>query len=151
MRRREFLTLVGGVTAAAWPPAARGQSFKRTPKIGVLWHAGSAEEEAIYMRALSQGFSSIGHIEGKSIILEHRFPDQRPERFTSMARELVALPVDVLIAVTQPAALAAAAATMTIPIVFTHVPDPIRAKLVNSLARPEETSRPHQHCSRDCS
>ena len=135
MRRREFITLIAGATAA-WPLKARGQPAKNIPKVGVLWHAGSAEEEAIYLRALNQGFTNLGYVEGKSIVLEHRFPDERPERFVSMARELVALPVDVLVAVTQPAALAAAAATTKIPIVFNHVPDPVRTKLVNSLARP---------------
>ena len=132
MRRREFITLIAGA-AAAWPLTARGQPAKKIPKVGVLWHAGSAEEEAIYLRALNQGFSNLGYVEGKSIVLEHRFPDERPERFVSMAIELAALPVDVLVAVTQPAALAAAAATTKIPIVFNHVPDPVRTKLVNSL------------------
>lgn len=88
------------------------------------------------MRALNQGFSALGYLEGKSISLEHRFPDERPERFVSMAGELAAIPVDVLVAVTHPAALAAARATTKIPIVFTHVPDPVRSKLVESLAKP---------------
>jgi putative ABC transport system substrate-binding protein len=135
MLRREFMTLIGGA-AVTWPLAARGQSSRRTPKVGVLWHAGSAEEEAIYLRALNQGFASLGYVEGKSIILEHRFPNEQPERFLSFAKELAAIPVDVLVAVTQPAALAAASATTKIPVVFTHVPDPVRAKLVNNLARP---------------
>lgn len=135
MRRREFVTLVASM-AAAWPGALHAQSARKLPKIGVLWHAGSAEEEAIYMRALMQGFSNIGYVEGRSIVLEHRFPDEKPERFVSMARELAAIPVDILVAVTQPAALAAAAATTKIPVVFNHVPDPIRAKLVSNLARP---------------
>jgi putative ABC transport system substrate-binding protein len=135
MRRREFTTLIAAAVAA-WPLTASGQPAKNIPKVGVLWHAGSAEEEAIYLRALNQGFSNLGYVEGKSIVLEHRFPDERPERFVSMAGELAALPVDVLVAVTQPAALAAAAATTKIPIVFNHVPDPVRTKLVNSLARP---------------
>lgn len=135
MRRRDFLALIGG-TAAGFSHDAFAQSGRRTPKVGVLWHAGSAEEEAIYMRALSQGFNELGYFEKKTIQLEHRFPNERPELFASMARELAALPVDVLVAVTQPAALAAAAATTKIPIVFNHVPDPIRSNLVNSLARP---------------
>lgn len=135
MRRREFITLIASA-AAAWPLAARGQPARKLPRVGVLWHAGSAEEEAIYLRALNQGFSSLGYVDGKSIVLEHRFPDERPERFVSMANELAAIPVEVLVAVTQPAALAAAAATSKIPVVFNHVPDPIRAKLVSSLARP---------------
>lgn len=135
MRRREFISLIAGM-AAALPLSANGQPAKKIPKVGVLWHAGSAEEEAIYLRALNQGFSSLGYVEGRSIVLEHRFPDERPERFASMARELAAIPVDILVAVTQPAALAAAAATTKIPIVFNHVPDPVRAKLVSNLARP---------------
>jgi putative ABC transport system substrate-binding protein len=135
MRRREFIALVAGL-AGAFPSAVKAQPPKKISKVGVLWHAGSYEEEAIYLRALMQGFSSIGYIEGRSILLEHRFPNERPERFISMARELAGIPVDILIAVTQPAALAAAAATTKIPIVFNHVPDPIRAKLVSNLARP---------------
>src|SRR3954463_5126648 len=110
MRRREFINLIARA-AAAWPVAAHGLPAKKIPKVGVLWHAGSAAEEAIYLSALNQGFSKLGYVDGKSIVLEHRFPDERPERFTSMARELAALPVDVLVAVTQPAAVAAAAAT----------------------------------------
>ena len=136
MRRRDFIQGIAAISATMWPLAAHAQPAKRLSKVGVLWHAGSAEEEAIYLRALNQGFSDLGYVEGKSIVLEHRFPDERPERFISFARELAAIPVDVLVAVTQPAALAAAAATTKIPIVFTHVPDPIRTKVVNSLARP---------------
>lgn len=134
MRRREFVTLIAGVSA--WPLTAHGQSNRRIPKVGVLWHAGSAEEEAIYLQALNEGFSSLGYIDGKTVVLEHRFPDERPERFESMAKELASIPVDVLIAVTQPAALAAARATRAIPVVFNHVPDPVGTKLVHSLARP---------------
>src|SRR5436190_14305794 len=135
MKRRDFITLLGGFAVSS-PLAAHAQRPKTLPKVGVLWHAGSAEEEAIYLRALNQGFSNLGYVEGKSIVLEHRFPDERPERFISMADELASIPVDVLVAVTQPAALAAARATRKIPIVFTHVPDPVRSKLVNSLAQP---------------
>lgn len=135
MKRRDFIVLFGGI-AATWPFASGAQVRKSMPRIGVLWHAGSAEEEAIYMRALNEGLSDLGYIDGKSIILEHRFPDERPERFASMASELAAMPVDILVAVTQPAALAAARASKSIPIIFTHVPDPINAQLVSSLARP---------------
>src|SRR5689334_13577600 len=105
MRRREFVKLVAGA-GAAWPLAALGQSARKIPRIGVLWHAGSAEEEAIYLRALNEGFSNLGYVDNKTILLEHRFPNERPERFARMASELAALPVDVLVAVTQPAALA---------------------------------------------
>ena len=134
MRRRDFITILGG--AAAWPLAARAQSTKKMPKVGVLWHAGSAEEEAIYLGALKQGFNDLGYIDGKTIALEHRFPNEQPERFASLAVELAALPVDVLVAVTPLAALAAQRATTTIPIVFILVPEPVESKLVNSFAHP---------------
>jgi putative ABC transport system substrate-binding protein len=101
----------------------------------VLWHAGSAEEEKIPLDALVQGFKDLGYIDGK-IILEHRFPNEQPERFLSLAAELVSLKVDALIAVTRQAALAAQSATKTIPIVFMVVPDPVGSKLVSSLNRP---------------
>jgi len=134
MRRRKFITILGG--AAAWPLAARAQPTKKIPKVGVLWHAGSAEEEAIYLGALKQGFNDLGYIDGKTIALEHRFPNEQPERFASLAVELAALPVDVLVAVTPLAALAAQRATTTIPIVFILVPEPVESKLVNSFAHP---------------
>jgi len=134
MQRRQFIALIGG--AAAWPLTARGQPRAKTPKIGVLWHAGSAEEEAIYLGELRKGLDGLGYIDGKTIALEHRFPNEQPERFVSLAAELAALKPDVLIAVTQQAAVAAQRATTTIPIVFIVVPDPVGVKLVDSLSRP---------------
>jgi putative tryptophan/tyrosine transport system substrate-binding protein len=71
--RREIVLALGGV-AATWPLAARAQRASKIPKIGVLWHAGSEEEEATYLGALRQGFREIGHIEGKTFVLENRFP-----------------------------------------------------------------------------
>ena len=73
MKRRDFIALLGGLAAAS-PIAAYAQRNKNLPKIGVLWHAGSAEEEAIYLRALNQGFNDLGYIDGKTIALDHRFP-----------------------------------------------------------------------------
>ena len=134
MQRRQFIAVIGG--AAAWPLTARGQPKAKTPKIGVLWHAGSAEEEAIYLGELQKGLIGLGYIDGKTIAIEHRFPNEQPERFVSLAAELAALKPDVLIAVTQQAAVAAQRATTTIPIVFIVVPDPVGVKLVNSLSRP---------------
>ena len=90
MKRREFITLLGGA-AAAWPVVARAQS-RRTPTVGVLWHAGSADEEAIYLSALRAGFAALGYVEGQNIALEHRFPNEIPERFVSYATELAAMP-----------------------------------------------------------
>src|SRR5262245_47428610 len=136
MRRRDFISLLGGA-AAAWPHTARAQqSTRKIPRVGVLWHAGSAEEEAIYLGALSEGLKALGYIDGKTIALDHRFPNEIPERFVSLAAELAALKPDVLVAVTRPAAVAAQRATTSIPTVFIVVPDPIGTKLVSSLARP---------------
>ena len=136
MRRREFITaIVAG--AAALPFVAQAeQRHGKVPLVGVLWHAGSAEEEAPYLTALLQGLGRLGYVDGRTIALENRFPNEQPERFISMATELAALNVDVLIAVTPLGALAAQRATATIPIVFIVVPDPVGTKLVNSLARP---------------
>ena len=134
MRRREFITLLGAFTL---PLAAHAQQpTKKIPRVGVLWHAGSAEEEAIYLGALVEGLKGLGYIDGKTIALEHRFPNEIPERFVSLAAELAALKPEVLVAVTRPAAMAAQRATTTIPTVFIVVPDPVGMKLVNSLARP---------------
>src|SRR5690242_14107179 len=98
MRRREFITLLGGAVAS-WPLAARAQQTKKTPRIGVLWHAGSAEEEGPYFTSLLQGFRDLGYVEGKNISFEHRFPNETPDRFKNMAAELASLPVDVLVSV----------------------------------------------------
>ena len=134
MQRREFISILGA--AAVWPINVAAQQRGKVPRVGVLWHAGSAEEEAIYLAALQQGLASLGYVDGKTIALEHRFPNEEPQRFESLAAELASLRVDVLVAVTRPAALAAQRATATIPIVFIVVPDPVGTKLVNSLARP---------------
>src|SRR6266478_1861535 len=95
MRRREFITLLGGA-AAAWPLAARAQQGGKIPTVGYLWHAGSPDEEAPYFGAIRDGFARLGFVEGRNLKLEHRFPNEMPERFKSMAADLVALNVDVL-------------------------------------------------------
>src|SRR6516165_9401161 len=81
MRRREFISLIGS-TAVAWPLAARAQqSSDKIPVVGVLWHAGSAEEEDVYLSVLVKAFNNLGYVEGKNILLDHRFPAEKPERF----------------------------------------------------------------------
>jgi putative ABC transport system substrate-binding protein len=114
----------------------------------VLWHGGSPEEEAINLDALRQGFSNLGYVEGKTLALENRFAAEQYERFNSLATELVQLKVDVLIAVTGPAALAAQRATTTIPVVFILVPDPVKSRLVESIARPGGGTSLDCHTSR---
>jgi putative ABC transport system substrate-binding protein len=118
------------------PPLAHAQAPRKIPRVGVLWHAASAEEEAVYLGAVRRGLSDLGYVEGQTIILENRFPAEQPERFASMAIELAELKVDVLVAINRIAALAAQRATTTIPIVFVAIPDPVGSKLVASLARP---------------
>jgi putative tryptophan/tyrosine transport system substrate-binding protein len=134
MRRRDFISLIGRA-AATWPRAVRAQQVRKMPKVGYLWHAGSAEEEYPYYDAVIQGFRKLGYVNGTNIVLEHRFPDERPERFASMAAELVVMGPDVLMS-GQIAAVYLQAATKTIPIVFAFVPDPVGMKLVTSLAHP---------------
>ena len=84
----------------------------------MLWHAANASEEAPYLGPFRQGLNDLGYVELKNIALEDRFAAEHYERFDGLAAELVQLKVDVLVAVTQPAALAAQRATTTIPIVF---------------------------------
>jgi putative tryptophan/tyrosine transport system substrate-binding protein len=132
IRRRQFISVLGG--AAAWPLAARAQGQNHIPKVGILWHAESAEEEAPYFGSLIEGFRDLGYVEGR-IVLEHRFPDEKPALFKSMAGELVSSKPDVLVAVGG-AAPYAAQATTTIPIVFMYVPDPLGSHLVESIRRP---------------
>jgi putative tryptophan/tyrosine transport system substrate-binding protein len=123
--------------AAMWPLAARAQqSSRKMPVVGVLWHGANEKEEAIYLGALRLGLKDIGYVEGETVRLENRFAAEQYDRYNSLADELVRLDVDVLIAVTRPAALAAQRATKTIPIVFILVPDPIGSGLVATLARP---------------
>ena len=135
MRRRDLIVLLGG-TAAAWPIASRAQQPKKIPRIGVLWHAANAEEEDVYLSVLTKAFNDLGYVDGKSVQLEHRFPDETPDRFRAIAREFVETKVDVIIAATALGAKEAKQATNTIPVVFVVDPDPIGSGLVESLAHP---------------
>ena len=135
MKRRTFISLLGGA-AAAWPLAVRAQQAGTIPKIGVLWHAGSAEEEALFLKPFLEGLSDRGYVNGQNIEVLNTFAAEQYERFNSNAMSLVATPVNILVAVTYPAAAAAQRATKTIPIVFVAVPDPVRTNLVSSLSHP---------------
>ena len=136
MRRRTFINLLGGALAT-WPLAARAQqSSNKVPVVGVLWHAGSAEEEEVYLSVLVKAFNDLGYVEGKNIHLDHRFPAENPDRFRTLARELVDEKPDVIIAVTNLGARELKKATSTIPIVFILSYDPVSMGFVESLARP---------------
>ena len=134
--RRNLLIALGLASLSTASPALAQRRSGKIPRIGVLWHAGSKEEEGEYFRSFQQGFRDLGHVEGKTFVLENRFAGEKYDRFKSFAAELVALNVDVLVAVTGPGARAAQAATKTIPIVFVVAPDPLGANLVASLSRP---------------
>jgi putative tryptophan/tyrosine transport system substrate-binding protein len=137
MRRREFIAGVGFAAASAsWPLAARAQQAKKIPVLGVLWHAENAEGEIGRVEALRRGLEEFGRVEGKNIKIIDTFAAEQYERFDINAVRLAAVPVDVLFAHTQPAAMAAHRATDKIPIVFTWVPDPVQIGLVASLNRP---------------
>jgi putative ABC transport system substrate-binding protein len=136
MKRRQFIRLIGGA-AAAWPIAARAQqSSNKIPVVGVLWHAGSAEEEDVYLSVLVKAFNDLGYFEGKNIHLDHRFPAENPDRYRTLGQELIDAKPDAIVAVTLAGAVALKQLTSTIPIVFVLVPDPIASGLVESLARP---------------
>lgn len=119
--------------------AARAQQNVATAKInriGVLWHASTADEEKVYLDVLIKAFSDLGYVQGKNVEFLHRFPAEQPERFRTLARELAADKVDAIVAVTALGAKEAKQATSTIPIVFVIVSDPVGGGLVESLARP---------------
>ena len=136
MKRRQFITLIGGA-AAAWPLAARAQqSSNKIPVVGVLWHAGSAEEEDVYLRILVKAFNDLDYVDGKNIHLDQRFPAENPELFRKLGQELVDAHPAVLIAITTIGAVTLKKLTSSIPIVFVFVTDPLGFGLVDSLARP---------------
>ena len=146
MRRRDFITLLGG--AVGWPLAARAQQATKIPKIGVLWPTSSETEEEPFIRSLRNGLQEFGYVEGSTVIFENRYA-LRYDRFAFLAAELVWLPVDLLIAVTLPAALAAQKVTVSTPIVFVLVHDPVATKLVDSFQRPGGLITGFSHMSLD--
>src|SRR5215831_17382619 len=133
MKRRQFIALLGG--AATWPLAARAQQAGKQPTIGFL---GSTTPlvESQRVAAFVQRLRQLGWIEGHNLAIEYRWAEGRNERFAEIAPEFVRLKVDLIVASTTPAVIAAKQATAVIPIVFASVGDPVGTGLVASLARP---------------
>ncbi len=129
MRRRKFITLLGGATA--WPLVARAQQADQVWRMGFIAH----KHESFY-DPLFEELREYGYEEGRNLVVERRYARGQAERFKEFAAEMVRLNVDVIVVVTTPAALAVMNATKTIPIVHPNAIDPLKSGLIDSLAHP---------------
>jgi len=135
MKRREFITLLGG--AAAWPLAARAQQPQRMRRIGVLMNLASDDAEGqARLAAFHQGLQQLGWTVGRNVQIDYRWGAGNADYIRKFAAELVALAPDVILSTGSPGVAALQQATRTVPVVFVTVVDPVSSGFVDSLARP---------------
>jgi putative ABC transport system substrate-binding protein len=144
MKRREFISLLGGA-AAAWPLAARAQQAGKLPTIGILGSGSAAWSHLV--AALVQRLRELGYIENRSVAIEYRWTEGRSERHAASAAELVRLTVDVIVALGTPAIVAVKNATAVIPIVFPLASDPSATAWSRHLRNRAATSQACRTCS----
>jgi putative ABC transport system substrate-binding protein len=133
MRRREFITLLGGA-AAAWPLAARAQQPTRRPRLGTLIY--STPERDPNAQSFLRGLRDLGYIDGENIGIEYRFAEGKPERLRDLAAELVRTKPDMIFALGGDVTPFVVRATQTIPIVYAMSADPVQVGVADSLAKP---------------
>src|SRR5262245_3247264 len=134
MRRRNFLSMLGGATA--WPLAARAQRLEPTRRIGVLSGGEAPGDQDTFSRTFVERLKQLGWIEGRTVQIDYRAAGGDAARFATLARELIDLKPDVLVARSNSAVTALQHANRDVPIVFTQVSDPIGRGFVATLARP---------------
>jgi putative ABC transport system substrate-binding protein len=134
VRRREFITLLGGA-AVAWPRGVRAEQTTGLPRVGILWGA-SPSVVAPFHEAFRQGLRDAGYVEGQTIVIEARFSEGKIELLPNLAKELVGLNLDVIVAPSTPMLRVLKQETTTIPIVMANVSDPVGFGFVDSLSHP---------------
>jgi putative ABC transport system substrate-binding protein len=128
MRRRDFITLLGGA-AVVWPLSARAQQIAKIPRIGII-------DDSPLWNSFREGLRELGYLEGQNIAFEYRYAGGVADRLAEVAAELVRRPVDIIATFGTPQSHAAQQATTTIPIVMIGIGDPVGAGLISSIARP---------------
>jgi ABC-type uncharacterized transport system substrate-binding protein len=134
VKRREFITLLGGA-AAGWPLAARAQQPDKIPRVGFLGNS-TAALEANLVGPFREGLRDLGYQDGRNIVIEYRWAEGKYDRFPTLIAELLAAKVDVIVTAGTPASLAVKKATSSVPLVMIAVGEPVATGLVTSLARP---------------